>query len=333
MKRILIGMLAAVTLLAFGVSSGPGTGGVQASSPTPPTYYPLLSCPTVSGGGQVDLFGDIFGVAFKFGTDADDLPPGEPDGYHVLYDVGLADGTIDLFNDIFGVALRFGEICPAVDAQVAKATLWGIANLPVMENEAAIEAVGYYLGSSDVPGQGNHYVKIENWDGVFDPEAPEGLVYNNGKLAAQLYVVDGNDPDITWGSYAAGPCCPGAIHDIDLEGASPAPACSPACSWDGGEGWHLHYYLCTSGIGTSGAIAVPGFTASACDTFTGTQPLCTTPVTVQPCYRWGQNVGWMGHLWNHELNPNLIPDIGGNNGRFADCTPDGSTWKAFNCPG
>ena len=332
MKRILIGMLAAVTLLAFGVSSGPGTGDVQASSPGS-TVVPLLSCPTVSGGGQVDLFGDIFGVAFQFGTDDDDVGPGEPDGYHVLYDVGLADGTIDLFNDIFGVALRFGEICPAVDAQVAKATLWGINNVPVVENAAALVAIGYYRGSTDVPGQGVHYVKIENWDGNFDPEAPEGLVYNNGKLAAQLYVTDGTV--VGWGTHAATSYPPPPVpHGVDLEGAADGPQCSPACSWDGTyDGWHMHYYLCTFDIGTVGAVAVPNVsTQGSCASFGGGDPLCTIPITTTPCYRWGQNVGWMGHLWNHELNPNQIADIGGNNGRFADCVPDTDGWKAFNCP-
>ena len=330
MKRILIGMLAAVTLLAFGVSWGPRAGDVYATNPV--GVKPLLSCPTVSGAGQVDLFGDIFAVAFLFGADADDTGAGEPDGYHVLYDVGDANGQIDLFSDIFGVAFNFGVTCPLVDVQVAKATLWGINNVPVIENEAAIEAIGYYQGSNDVPGQGVHYIRLENWDGTFDPEAPEGLVYQNGKFAAQLYVTDGNV--VGWGTHEATSFPPPEVpHRIDLEGAADGPQCSPACSWAGtNDGWHMHYYLCTTAIGTSGAIAIPGLTQPSCDSFTGSQPLCTVPVTVQPCYRWGQNVGWMGHLWNHQLNPNQLPDEGGNNGRFADCIPDGAGYKADTCP-
>lgn len=332
MKRILISVLAAVTLLAFGASSGPGAGDVHASSPGT-TVAPLLSCPDVGGDGTVDLFNDIFGVAFKFGTDADAVGPGEPDGYHVLYDVGVADGTIDLLNDIFGVAFSFSEACPLVDVQVAKATLWGINNVPATENEAALEAMGYYQASFDVPGQGVHYVNLENWDGVFDPEAPEGLVYNNGKFVAQLYVTDGTA--VGWGTHAATSYPPPAVpHNVDLEGDADGPQCSPACSWAGTyDGWHMHYYLCTTNIGTSAASALPGFsTQGSCLIYGGGDPLCTIPITATPCYRWAQNVGWMGHLWNQQLNPNQIPDEGGNNGRFADCIPDGSTWKAFNCP-
>jgi hypothetical protein len=259
-------------------------------------------------------------------------------------------GTIDLFNDIFGVANEFGATCPAVDLQVAKATLWGIANLPKLDDAAgvtALQGMGYYRGSSDVPGQGIHYTKLQNWDGTFDPQAPEGVVYNNGKLAAQLYVIDG--ASVGWGTHEAPAYPPNwppptTPHDVDLEepadGAPDGPACSPACSWAGGEGWHLHYFLCTVHIGHVSAAAIPAQlvypgldvrTQSSCASFAN-EPECTVPVTTTPCYRFGQTVGWMGHLWNHELNPNQIADVGGNNGRFADCVPDGSGWKAFNCP-
>jgi len=51
------------------------------------------------------------------------------------------------------------------------------------------------------------------------------------------------------------------------------------------------------------------------------------------CWTFNLRVGWMGHLWNHLPNSNGIPDIGGmSSGRFADCYPDGGTWKAYNCP-
>jgi len=100
-----------------------------------------------------------------------------------------------------------------------------------------------------------------------------------------------------------------AIHP-DCVRASDGPQCSPACSWAGTyDGWHLHYYLCTYSIGTSGATALPGTaTAQACATAGGGDPPCTVPVTTQPCYRWGQNVGWMGHLWNHLPNLNIVED-------------------------
>jgi hypothetical protein len=307
---------------------------------------PLLNCPDIDGIAPVGLFTDIFPVADLYGADSNDTGLGEPDGYHPLYDAKDANGTIDLFEDIFYVAESFGDTCPLVDLQVAKATAWGIANLPKVDDvagRAALQALGYYQGSSDVPGQGIHYVNVEIWDGTFDPQAPEGVVYNNGKLAAQLYVVDGGGVGgaggVGWGTYEATACCPGAEHDIDLEVAADGPQCSPACSWAGGEGWHVHHYLCTANIGTTSAIAIPAALAPSladtkahCQSFSGGDPECTVPITVTNCFRWAKNVGWMGHLWNHELNPNQIADTGGNNGRFSDCVPDGSMWKAFTCP-
>jgi hypothetical protein len=291
---------------------------------------PLLTCPDFSGDGTVDLFNDIFGVAFKFGS-----VPGDGT-YHPLYDFGGADGVIDLFNDIFAVAFRFGDTCPLVDVQVAQATQWGIANIPVNESEAALEAMGYYRASSDAPGQGVHYVKLTAWDGVFDPEEPEGLVYNDGKIVAQLYVVTGQA--IGWGSYeipsSYTPPLPTRPSDIDLEVSADGPQCDPACSWDGSyDGWHLHYWICTVHIGTGSAVAVPNLSPGACDALKGGEPACTIPITAQPCYQHVANTGWMGHLWNHQLNPNKIADLGGDNGRFADCSPDVEGWKAFDCPG
>lgn len=324
MKSIMVAVLAVLAFLA--ISTTPGQHGTEPALATNPVgAKPLLGCPDIDGTGDVDLFEDIFGVANVFG-----LGPGDA-GYHVLYDVAPpVNQAIDLFEDIFGVAGRFGEVCPAADSEVARATHWGIDNAPAVQNDAAIAAIGYRRGSTDVPGQGVHYIKLQNWDGTFDPAAPEGLVYDNGKLAAQLYVVDGGA--VGWGTHAATSCCPTAPHDVDLEGDIDGPGCDPACSWTGPEGWHLHYYLCTAHIGTVGAAAVPGLSLSSCASFAGAEPVCSVPITTTPCYRWAQNVGWMGHLWNHQLNPNVIPDVGGTNGRFADCTPDGGGWKAFNCP-
>jgi hypothetical protein len=71
----------------------------------------------VTGDGTVDLFNDIFAVAFLFGT----APPGPP--YDASFDRSAPksgmdpwdmegpDGVIDLFNDIFGVAFQFGNTC------------------------------------------------------------------------------------------------------------------------------------------------------------------------------------------------------------------------------
>ena len=325
MMRILIGLMAA-TLVALSVTNGEPGSTVQASNPgTVPA--PLLSCPDFSADGQVDLLNDVFAIAFLFDSTAGD------GDYHVLYDAGLADGHIDLVNDIFEVALRFGEFCPAVDVEVAKATLWGIETLPATENPAALAAIGYYRGSTDVPGQGGHYVRLQNWDGVFDPEAPEGLVYNDGKLVAQLYVVAGDI--VGWGTPPPSPSSP-SVHNVNIDSfCTPQPPNTTHCSWSADEGWHDHHNLCTVHIGTPGAIAIPGFSSSSCAGFSGGEPLCTVPVTVTPCYRWDDLVGWMGHLWNHQLNPNWVDEDGDtvpDNGRFADCFPDFEGWKASNCP-
>jgi hypothetical protein len=84
---------------------------------------------------QIGLFGDIFGVAARFGavrgsppTKGEALaealaPPTNETGYHAAFDrspppngvdpwaLGPPDGTIDLFVDILGVAAQFGHSC------------------------------------------------------------------------------------------------------------------------------------------------------------------------------------------------------------------------------
>jgi subtilisin family serine protease len=71
----------------------------------------------VNGDKIVDLFNDVFTVAFAFGFTAGDA------GYSAVLDRGAAppnanpwdlnapDGAIDLFIDIFGTALQFGSDC------------------------------------------------------------------------------------------------------------------------------------------------------------------------------------------------------------------------------
>ncbi|MEX2158572.1 MAG: flexitail domain-containing putative surface protein [Dehalococcoidia bacterium] len=77
----------------------------------------------IDGSKAIDLFVDIFSVAFGYGDDADTVGPGEPDGYDAnldrseapmgmdVWDMGAPDGSIDLFTDIFGVAFQFGHSC------------------------------------------------------------------------------------------------------------------------------------------------------------------------------------------------------------------------------
>ncbi len=76
----------------------------------------------IDGNLTINLFGDIFGVAFAFGTGEPGRPNAHPD-YDEMLDRGGAiegsnawnqkppDGKIDLFNDIFGVAFQFGHRC------------------------------------------------------------------------------------------------------------------------------------------------------------------------------------------------------------------------------
>ena len=92
--------------------------------------------------------------------------------------------------------------------------------------------------------------------------------------------------------------------------------CSPApCSWSGtGDGWHWHANLCRTNIGTPQAFLTITATAQACEDLHNSRGFGGT-------WNWQPRVGWMGHLWSHQLNPNQNP-ADGNNGRFADCFPD-----------
>jgi hypothetical protein len=350
MKFLIVALLA-LAGLAFAVTM-PRTEVVTASSPGS-AAAPLIGCPNVDGSTEPSAdpdelggvrVGDILKVVQAFFHDA---PMGYPDvidsDYVFLYDRN-ANGQ-QRVDDILNVVQAFFLNCPRVDTEVARATQWILTDHPELltESESALEAAGYYRGSTDVPGQGIHYVSVNNWDGNFDPRAPEGLVYHGGLLAAQLYVTDGTiaNGGVGWGTHDVNGAWPPPTtpHDVDLEGDADGPQCDPACSWYGTyDGWHLHYYLCTVSIGTTSAAAIPGYfvgiqDAQDCDNFApGSQPQCSIPITTQPCWRFGDNVGWMGHLWNWLPNPNQVPDLGGNNGRFADCIPDAEGWKSFNCP-
>ncbi|MEX2158554.1 MAG: flexitail domain-containing putative surface protein [Dehalococcoidia bacterium] len=69
------------------------------------------------GNKQIDLFYDIFGVAYAYGQETGD--PGystaldrsaaAPGAF--VWEMGPPDGTIDLFIDIFGVAFQYGHDC------------------------------------------------------------------------------------------------------------------------------------------------------------------------------------------------------------------------------
>jgi len=305
MRTILAMAILAAVLLAFGARDS-GRGAEASAVGT--TAVPVLSCPDFSGDGTVDLLNDIFGVAFKFGTSSGSSE------YLLLYDAGLADGTIDLLNDIFGVALRFGEECPLVDMQIAQATQ-AILTHPQADqilacDDATLNSLGYVRGSADVPGQGFHYFNAAYWDGQFNVTQPEGLVCQNGKLAAELYVVNGWA--VGWGPFTPGS---GPIHSVNIDSfCTNAP-----CSWDGPETWHAHSNLCLLHLGTPSATVTITPDSASCETANGGVGN----------WSWAQAVGWMGHLWNFIPNENLVPDTGGSNGRFADCRPP---FKAETCP-
>lgn len=70
----------------------------------PYVYVTLSKCPDFDQNGDIDLFNDIFGVAFRFGQIT-----GDP-GWDSKYDLD-DNGNIDLFFDIFNTALQFGGHC------------------------------------------------------------------------------------------------------------------------------------------------------------------------------------------------------------------------------
>jgi len=305
--------LLAVTLLtvvaAFVALSFAPPDRTGASNP-PAAAIPILDCTDVDGNGTVTV-GDIGKVAGKFGTAVGNAT------YHPLYDVGMPVGAVTA-GDLGAAVLDFGDACPAVDTQIAQAALWVIDEHPglLTLNESLLNSLGYVNSSLDVPGQGVHYVNAANVDGVFDPTAPEGLVYIDGAagspLAAHLYIVQGDI--VGWGTWPTpdGKAPPDQVN-IDAF-CVPVPG-ETACSWAGDEdGWHWHRDLCTIHIGTP----------RASNTFTSSAEQCEALNAGDGGWNWNHQVGWMGHLWTHYANPN---------GRFADCFPDGFwNWKAFNCP-
>jgi hypothetical protein len=321
----------------------------------------LLSCPNLDASADHRVgVPDIVSVSQAYFHDYPGMTYHYLNDYLDPYNDETGAGGLQRIDDVIAVLQQYFRTCPVVDTQVAAATRWAMQNIPMNEDAVALAAAGYYLGSTDVPGQGKHYVKFTNWDGNFEANAPEGLVYDDGRLAAQLYVVDGTYAgwveDYQSPANPGGPCWDGIdnggdgsqdIADSDCGSGDPSgpplddvdidPLCNHAnCSWSGSEGWHLHYRLCTIHIGTPFAAALPlgpGSDANDCEQFQTSTASNACGTGVPYCWRFNLRVGWMGHLWNHLPNSNLIGDVGGTmNGRFADCYPDGGTWKAHNCP-
>jgi hypothetical protein len=315
----LIAALAALAGLSYVPANRTG-----ASNP-PAAAVPLLDCADVNGDGSVTA-GDVAKVVSKFGTASGNA------SYHPLFDVGMPVGTVSA-GDMAAAVLDFGEACPEVDTQIAQATLWVIDDHPglLTLNVSLLNSLGYYNSSLDVPGQGVHYVNPDNSDdGIFDPAAPEGLVYIDGNagspLGAQLYIVQGDIVGWDPSGQSQQPCPPNYLWHSSMQHCMSADQvhldafCIPvpgeeACSWAGNEdGWHWHANLCSIHIGTD----------HAANTFADSAEACEAINNGDGAWNWDDAVGWMGHLFNHYANPN---------GRFADCFPDGFwNWKAFNCP-
>ena len=373
MKSNLIGKLVALGSLTLALSAllalmpGTKTGVVKAGSPV---TVPLLSCANMDGSddGPYDVtISDIVVVVSHYYQSYSDA------GYMFLFDLidpynpgSPPDTGQILIDDIVAVVNQYYDDCPLVDTQIAKATLaigepafedvlcdpalatpmncGGDAQF-LTENASFLAGKGYRRGSTDVDGQGIHYVNFSLWDGVFNPVRPEGLVYNGGKLMAQLYYSDGDI--VGWG---------GSPSNNDRAVNTDALPCTAGCGWDGAyDGWHWHDHLCTFGIGTTGAVALPSpsFTSQTiCKNYAAGFPwfvTCTFPDTDPVNFNctWDEDSGWMGHLWNWLPNANYTNAVdpngmglcqvalcatGESNGRFADCFPDTGGWNAYNCP-
>jgi hypothetical protein len=309
----------------------------------PPNPRPLLNCADVTGDTAVSV-SDISKVVSKFGTNDPTWTANAT--YHPLYDLNPAGAGAITVQDISVAVSDFGLNCGTispVDTQIAQATLalLNLADPPgggacpgsalLTMNTACLAEHGYVGALIDVPGQGIHFFKASLWDGVFDVVHPEGLVYNDNRLVAELYFVARQI--VGGGCWPGGGDCSGNPPPDQVDIDNLTPACQPqapatACSWAGsGDGWHTHFNLCQVHIGTPSVHFTQAQDAPACQNINDTEPGGGT-------WQFFASLGWMGHLWNHELNLNTNPADVGSNGRFADCFPDTPTfhWTAFNCP-
>ncbi len=298
-----IGLLGALTLPPVTESANPGM-----------TVAPLLSCPNVDASADDRVqSGDILAVVGAFYKD---WPSTD---YHYIYDVQApynevtGQGGLQRVADILAVVDRYYEVCPHVDTEIAQATRWVLRDYPALlaEDAQLLADLGYTRGAMIVPGQGLHYFNYPRWyDGEFDPASPEGLLYVEGRLVAQLYLSNGDY--FGWGPE------PVPIEGVDLD-----QFCNPQpCSWSNDSGsepidtWHLHPGRCTVAKGTPHQLSLRMPDAESCEAYHNSLGYGGT-------WNFVERVGWMNHVWNWHPNPN---------GRFADCYPDTEGWKAYNCP-
>jgi hypothetical protein len=342
LKLVALGgmMLALFALLAS--AAKPGVVSATAN-PLPP----LLSCPNVDGSSDNKVRStDILIVSQHYGWSY-----GQP-GYSSLYDPYSPynstnpSGTGRITSvDILSVAQKYNQTCPLVDTQIAEATRaiseplysdilcdptfatrvnCGGDPQFLTEDPAFLASKGYRRGSTDVPGQGIHYVNYNLWDGVFNPVRPEGLVYKatgpedpgvysgsctdgvDNSAADPIHggdgLIDGADPDcqvyrlvaqlyygdgdvIGWGSNASLNVRAVNTDALPCTVSLQEPP-GVGCSWNGAfDGWHWHANLCTWAIGTPSAFALPG---------QASQANCAAAASAagHPCTAFYPAVGW-----------------------------------------
>jgi hypothetical protein len=374
-------LVAFFAALAFSPGAGPRSAEAT-SNPLPP----LIACPNVDADTTVDVMfpgtvgkvtvADILSVVQHFGKNYGTV------GYSPLWDLvspynSTSPSGTGATNvaDILYVVSKFGNHCSLVDTQIAIATralsdpmfkskycdeaggytsdMASCGGDPQFftENVSFLTSKGYLRGSTDVPGQGIHYVNMGLWTGLFNPARPPGLVYKGGALVAQLYFADGDS--VGWS-----PNQTSNVRAVNTDSFCTPVAGEPngtGCGWSGtADGWHWHANLCTWGIGTPSAVAFPlppGSNQSTCASYASS---AGSPCTAfYPAAGWNctfkASVGYMGHLWNWLPNANYTnavnPGPGGlndcqtaycnateANGRFADCFPDVNNWNAYSCP-
>lgn len=281
MKRLILFL----TVLIIGVSA--------TALPRPAAaldnWPPLLNCSDVNADGRVNII-DIGWLVLKFGA----VYPS--DNYQLLYDVS-GGGAINIF-DIATVILDFGQTCPAVETQVAAATL------AVMKyrDPAVAAADGYIQASQYVQNMGIHMINITNQVDYPDCcdigsqlEHPVGLLYKEtspgsgvaGELIGLWYIVP--VPPVCEFYGIPGPCQPIDTQPVGFgENNTDEDNLDP----DGGgpqRGWHTHPSLCTWGIGTTSAFTQENVPEQTC-----LQDLGGV---------WFSTFGWMNHLYNFIPNP------------------------------
>jgi hypothetical protein len=359
---------AAIALLSLAVLLLIAPGAKRSAEATANPLPPLITCPNLDASPDNKVtVADILVVVQHYNKSYGQA------GYEYLWDTvspynstsPAGTGTINVADILYSVN-GYGQTCPLMDTQLAAATraiadplfsstLCDNDDTPYVDvvncggdaqfltqNNAFLLSRGYRQAGGDVPGQGVHFVNISLWDGVFNPARPEGLVYNDGVLSAQLYNVDGDvvgwgpDPDNNDGAVNTDIFCTPVANEPPGTG----------CGWAGtNDGWHWHADLCTIGIGTSNPLLNRFPTQQECSDW-GTQQgiTCTFPSAPNYNCNWDHSVGWMGHLWNWLPNANysnaVVPTecqpaycaTFESNGRFSDCFPDTQGWNAYNCP-